>query len=532
MSSRGAGRSVLAYVVLALAYFDGAVAQAPLQNSPAPSADNSERLACGQQWDRLGDFSCDRDNSQRQTICGCRPPLFDNSSAWIYLGVIEDKECYSHVTGMSCGDTNLLRKAILACSSNWQTSGSLTCDNSGMERQTICECSPPGADNPALWMKEGGGCYSHLTGRSCSNPGRVMRGIWDLVQKDGTWRTDFNDPSAGTIQRPITLAPCTFNIDDPHTLYAGPIYRNESTGELICDLSSKTYESSNASTSSVQWPTDNFWVVHANNELAFGREDPCSDGGANSGPPGQSKPVSVPGQAVFGFEYVNSDLPVRKKALLALDTNKFPNCVSPIDKGKIPFISFGLQTDRGAGAFPITYLNDPLYPDILKFSATIEDIAPDGVASSSGKSRANFSYVFFEANWNEKRRWIFVSLLTRHPDASDPMNYSASHWNWNVAESMWAGGAEIVFISAKELKALCPQGALSVASLSPTIGSSQDYAIRLSETFRCISQSGRVSWSDPFPTTPVRLTGVHWAIEMAFGKNWQKMSVQTIDLTR
>ena len=172
MSSRGRRPLVLAYVVLALAYFDGAVAQAPLQNSPAPSADDSERLACGQQWDRLGDFSCDRDNSQRQTICGCRPPLFDNSSAWIYLGVIEDKECYSHVTGMSCGDTNLLRKAILACSSNWQTSGSLTCDNSGMERQTICECSPPGADNPALWMKEGGGCYSHLTGRSCSNPGR------------------------------------------------------------------------------------------------------------------------------------------------------------------------------------------------------------------------------------------------------------------------------------------------------------------------------------------------------------------------
>ena len=133
------------------------------------------------------------------------------------------------------------------------------------------------------------------------------------MQKDGTWRTDFNDPSAGTIQRPITLAPCTFNIDDPYTLYAGPIYRNESTGELICDLSSKTYESSNASTSSVQWPTDNFWVVHANNELAFGREDPCSDGGANSGPPGQSKPVSVPGQAVFGFEYVNSDLPCARK---------------------------------------------------------------------------------------------------------------------------------------------------------------------------------------------------------------------------
>ena len=271
MSLRGAGRSALAYVVLTLALLDGAVAQALLTNSPAPSAEDSERLACGQQWDRVGEFSCDRDNSQRQTICGCRPPLFGNSSAWINLGVIEDKECYSHVTGMSCGDTNLLRKGVLACSSNWQTSGSFTCDNSGMERQTICECSPPGADNPALWIKEGGGCYSHLTGRSCSNPGGVMRGIWDLVQRDGTWRTDFNDPAAGTVQRPITLSPCTFGIlMIPVLLYAGPIYWNESTGEVICDLSSKTYQSSNASTSSVQWPADNFWVIHANNEFAFG----------------------------------------------------------------------------------------------------------------------------------------------------------------------------------------------------------------------------------------------------------------------
>ena len=290
--------------------------------------------------------------------------------------MIDDEECYTHLTGVSCGDTNPFRKGISACSANWEISGSFACDDSGMEQQTICECSPPGADDPALWIKEGGYCYSHVTGRSCGNPGRAIRGIWDPVQKHGTWRTDLDHPLAGTVQRPITLAPCTFETDDPFLLYAGPIRRNASeAGELICDRWSTTYPSSNASTSSTHWPTDNFWVVHANNEVAFGIEDSCSDNGANDGPPGQSKRVAAPGQGVFGFAFVDSNVPLRRKGLLALDTNRFPNCVSPIDKGKIPFISFGLQTDRGAGPFPITYLNDPLYPDILRFTATVEDIA-------------------------------------------------------------------------------------------------------------------------------------------------------------
>src|SRR5438045_3419940 len=106
MSSRVAGRSTLACVALTLMLLDGADAQGSLQNPPGPAAVDAERFACGQQWDRVGEFSCDRDSSKRQTICGCRPPLFNNSSAWINLGVIEDKECYSHVTGLSCGNTN------------------------------------------------------------------------------------------------------------------------------------------------------------------------------------------------------------------------------------------------------------------------------------------------------------------------------------------------------------------------------------------------------------------------------------------
>ena len=498
----------------------------------SPTADDSTTAACGSHWDRAGVFFCDSDNMQHQTVCGCRPPFFADPSSWTNLGVIHDNECYSHVTGISCANKDVRREGVIACSSNWQTSGSFTCDDSGRERQTICECVPPGARIPALWTNEGGGCFSHLTGRSCGSPGRTLRGIWDLTQKDGTWRTDFDDPATGTVQRPVTLMPCTFPMDDPYLLYAGPTYWKESAGAVMCDRSSITYPESNASTSSVQWPADNFWVIHANNEFAFGTDDHCSDGGANSGPPGQSKQVSAPGEGVFGFQFVDSNLPFRKKGLLALDTNRFPNCVSPVDKGKIPFLSFGLETNRGAGALPITYLNDPAYPDILRFSATIEDIAPSGVASSSGRSRANFSYVFFEAQWNARRRWIFVDLLARHPDAPGSPSYSVSHWNWNVAESMWSGGAEIVFISAEELKTLCAKAALSVASLSPMIGSSQDYAIGLSEAFRCISHSGRVNWSDPFPATPVALTGIHWGIEMAFGKNWQKMSVQGIDLTR
>ena len=167
LPSRGAGRAATVYSALTLLVLDGALAQGLPQNSAALAADDLGRFACGPQWYRLGAFSCERDGSKRQTICGCRPPRFDDSTAWTNLGVIDDKECYTHVTGVSCGDTNPFRKGISACSANWEISGGFTCDDSRMEHQTICECSPPGADNPALWIKEGGDCYSHVTGRSC-----------------------------------------------------------------------------------------------------------------------------------------------------------------------------------------------------------------------------------------------------------------------------------------------------------------------------------------------------------------------------
>jgi len=531
MRSRGAYHPALTCSAGVLLLCGVTVAQPlPSQTHLVAASDNPNDSFCAARWDRVGKFSCDGNDLQHQTICGCRPPGFDTPSLWVNAGVLNDKECYSHLTGVSCENRDFSPEGIVACSSEWQTTGSFTCDSGGIEHQSICGCLPTGAENPALWTKEGGGCYSHTTGRTCSSRGGTLRGIWDPAQKDGTWRTDLNDPAAGTIRQPLTLLPCTFEIGDPYLIYAGPTYWRASTGEVTCDLSSTVYQSSNASTSSDKWPVDNFWVVHANNEFAFGSDDSCSDGGANTGPPGQSKRVSAPGNGMFGFEFANSNVPLRKKGVLALDTNAFPNCVGPVDKGKIPFISFGLQTNRGAGALPITYLNDPSYPDVLRFSATIEDIAPDGVTSSLGLSRANFGYVFFEANWNAKRRWVFVTLLARYPAASYFRHYSVSHWNWNVAESMWNGGAEIVFISAEELKGLCPKGALSAALLAPTIGSSQSYAIGISEIFRCISRSERASWSDPFPDTPIGLTGIHWAIEMTFGKNWEKMSIQTIDL--
>jgi hypothetical protein len=353
-----------------------------------------------------------------------------------------------------------------------------------------------------------------------SSPGS---GFWDPGFEAGTWRTDFDDPSAGLAGHPLTLQDCAFSLATDTSILngAGPTYWNENTSmQVACDRTSTTYASSNASSSSATWPTDAFWVITANNERSFGPEGTCSDTGPNTGPPNQSKPVGKPGQGVFGVDVSGG------KATLAMDTSQFPNCVSPTDKVKIPFLSLGAQTERGQGR-PITYLNDDRYPKTLKFKATLEDIAPAGVASSTGKARANFGYVFVEVKWGSIRRWAYVDLFSRSTGAPP---FVREDWNWNVEESMWYPGAEIVFVGADELASTCP--GIVAALMPPVAGSSFDYSIDLNVLFRCLSSAPGKTWSSPMPPTPLAVTGVHWAIEMAIGTNWTRMSIENVALAR
>lgn len=52
------------------------------------------------------------------------------------------------------------------CHSNWQSIGEFWCDKK-VQHQRICTCLPPEHNNPKAWVNEGNGCYSHMTGASC-----------------------------------------------------------------------------------------------------------------------------------------------------------------------------------------------------------------------------------------------------------------------------------------------------------------------------------------------------------------------------
>jgi hypothetical protein len=350
-------------------------------------------------------------------------------------------------------------------------------------------------------------------------------GFWDPDFSIGTWRTDFDDPLAGTPSRPLDLTPCPFVLGvDPEVLNgAGSTYFDENAGKQVgCDRWSTTYPSSNSSSSAASWPLDRFWVISANNERAYGAEGACSDSGPNTGPPNQSKPVAAPGQGVFGVDVSGH------KATLAIDTKSFPNCVSPTDKGKIPFLSIGAQTGRGQSQ-PITFLNDPSYPTVLKFRATLEDVAPAGVASSTNQARANFGYVFVEAQWGGLRRWVFIDLFARVPGGP---SFVREHWNWNVRQSMWYPGAEIIYLAADRLVATCNSATISGSMIPVTKGASANYSLDLETIYRCLGAVPDKAWSDALPQTPLAITGVHWAIEQTFGKNWTRLSIDGLELTK
>lgn len=481
-------------------------------------------LNCSTEWSTQGQFSCDANGMENQMVCGCKPPLYDNPIYWLS----HPTGCVSHMTGKQC-PTSIQQD----CGADWSSLGQFSCGPDGLEYQTVCGCKPLLYDDPMLWVQQNNGCYSHTTGKPCGAT-KPVSGIWDMDLQKGTWRTDFNNRLQGMAALPITLMKCAYDLNvDPLVLNgAGATYWDMDQGKQInCDQASSTYAESNASTSETTWPQDDFWVITANSERAYGPDLNCADGAPNSGPPNQSKKVFKPGQGVFGAGLTSTGIAGKNKFVITIDTNNFPNCVSPIDKGKGDFLSFGAQTGRGNGHNPITYLNDPAFPGILKFKATIESLAPAGIVSSLGKPRSNYGYVFIEAQWGDQRRWFYLNLFNRTPNGVNT-GVNLLHWNWNIQESMWYPGSELINLVASDFESLCPSPKNKTPLMPAAVGATADYSIDLNAAFKCLNQISGKGWSQPMPTTQVSITGIHWAVEQTFGKNWTSLSIQNISLEK
>lgn len=73
--------------------------------------------------------------------------------------VINLKACKNATSG---GTTKPL------CGDQWMNKGTKWCSQN-TTYQRICDCVPPGANDPTLWINEGNGCYSHKLEDGCAN---------------------------------------------------------------------------------------------------------------------------------------------------------------------------------------------------------------------------------------------------------------------------------------------------------------------------------------------------------------------------
>ena len=326
-------------------------------------------------------------------------------------------------------------------------------------------------------------------------------GLWDEGLVNGQWRTDYNATNEGTVYNTLTTGTCLYPYADTKTVWgAGAAF-----GGNPCNPPPASFPYSNSTSSVSPPPQDNFWVVSANNELAYS-VDSC-----NSGPPSQNKPVVYPGNGVFGFTIGNSYAgDTFKRASLVLNTVQFPNC------NKTPFLSFGAKLNRGNGGNIPAYLRYWVSPQNITFTAKIWDISPYS-------SNANFAFFVATSYWASKPRMLILYLLERNPNGGLPGGQVNNHWNWNISESFWYPGADILHITVNELNRRC---GTNLTQLSPTKYSEATYNINLRDTFECLGLAGRNNlWSDPLPDVGIiPIDGVHWAIEQSFEPNWTWVS--------
>lgn len=242
------------------------------------------------------------------------------------------------------------------------------------------------------------------------------------------------------------------------------------------------------------WPTSNYWVVHANSEMAFQLTDqpnavsPNSGWKASSGPPSQSEPVTgglyevTASSAGFALSVDNTDAR---------------------HNGKLSWLSIGAQMERGAGG-ALAFV-EPVGPEtFLEF-----DIQKTVDTDPSNYRAVN---VFIEAIFGGAKRQIWITL-------QQPIS-GRYHWNWNVAQSFFYPGADLNLYTPSEILACA---GLPPSTHIPEFGGAgesagRSYSIPIRAIFNCLdglqSSSPRYWGSSPLGyNRPMLISGVHIGIE-------------------
>lgn len=360
--------------------------------------------------------------------------------------------------------------------------------------------------------------YFRPTGQFLSGGGRMVSFPESGLPTSGYWRTDFDDPN---LRSPALLS-CIWpflganqrgdTTNDPLWLYAGatlyaplapPLrFVTPSYWCITFDPAQanppSSWTQSNSATNAPFWPTDNFWVVSANNEPAYTQ--------LNSGPPNQSMPVNA--GTVYSLDATSGTF------VLGVDNTQTPKDTqgNAIVDGT-PFLSIGAQMGRGRpGALAFV---DPNGPDThLEFSAT-KNLEVGAV------NPYHAMVVFVEAMWGGAKRMIGVTLQAQ--------SSNRAHWNWNVSSSFYYPGAEFNFISVDDILSRCQLQNASVQKMDGVpVGVTMNYSLPIRGLFECIDKGSvpGLAWTTARPTgRPLLISGMHLSIEQGPQRPDNRMQV-------
>ena len=322
-------------------------------------------------------------------------------------------------------------------------------------------------------------------------------GFWDPGLVKAIARTAYASEGFGTSSDPMHPTAC--------------LYPDASDSMLInpeaCGNVSKLppFASANAWTNATAWPTDAFWVLQMNDEGAF---DAC-----NSGAPDVSLPRSKPGEGIMGFTLLEDGEPFFRAHLVLNYTFQGPcDAVTPFSR--IPFLSFGAHKNRGNG-IPVGAINPSLgVPSHVVFTLRLWDISSNATPMSSE--------LWTVASWGGKTRMVFIAL----GHANLTWGIAHRHWNWPIAQSFLAPGADIVFFDHEDLGNRCPgaltatargqavsTGLFSTDDRTSNVGKDILYDLDLDALYHCASGFG--PFDDPLPSTQdIAVDGVFWSNEI------------------
>jgi hypothetical protein len=280
-------------------------------------------------------------------------------------------------------------------------------------------------------------------------------------------RTDFSNPYAGTIEQPITLGRCLYDFPEVTITYAcdGPMVYSQSN----------FYAEHGGDTS------DNYWVLHVNNESSFAQFEGTP---YNSGPPGQSLAVVEPAsEGIMGFAsfkecdqcsqssniaQCNATCEDFYRAHIVLSHNELnPNPIQAI-----PFLGINAVNQRGNNE-PIVKINAGFgVENSISFDIKLYDYkAPEN------NSSAAFIYLYFTSQWENPlthemiNRMLFVTLghtptvdvipnntiIPKPPSDNFSINQAGVNlsWNWPIVESFFYPGADFAYMESEDIHTYC-----------------------------------------------------------------------------